>query len=127
MEQTPALPRRLGEIVESTTIELVAESYLLHDAPPLGALVRASDGTNHVYAVVGLTRTGSIDPGRRPVARGYAEETEEDIYRRHPELPQLLRTEFHALVVGFRENGQIRRFLPPRPPRLHGFVHECSP
>ncbi|MHB1132562.1 MAG: hypothetical protein ACYC4L_09270, partial [Chloroflexota bacterium] len=48
-------------------------------------------------------------------------------YRRHPELPQLLRTEFHALVVGFRENGQIRRFLPPRPPRLHGFVHECSP
>ena len=123
----PAQPaRRIGEVVEATTTQFVAESYELHDAPPLGALLRTGDGANDIYAVACHVRTGSIDPGRRPIARGRDDEDEEEIYHRHPELPQLLRTEFTALIVGFQENGQMRRYLPPRPPRLHGFVHECT-
>jgi hypothetical protein len=125
MEQTT--PRRIGEVIESSTTEFVAESYELHDAPPLGALLRASDGNTEIYAVACYARTGAIDPGRRPVARGRDDDDEAEIYRRHPELPQLLRTEFHALVVGFRAAGVFKWYLPPRPPRLHGFVYECLP
>ncbi|MCL4467006.1 MAG: hypothetical protein M1401_17590 [Chloroflexi bacterium] len=125
MEQTT--PRRIGEVIEASTTEFVAESYELHDAPPLGALLRASDGSTDIYAVACHARTGSIDPGRRPIARGRDDENEDEVYRRHPELPQLLRTEFRALVVGFRDGDVLRRHLPPRPPRLHGFIYECSP
>jgi len=121
-----ATAKKIGEVIEATTTDFLAESYELHGAPPLGALLRAGDGATDIYAVACHTRTGSIDPGRRPIARGRDDEDEEEIYRRHPELPQLLRTEFRALVVGFREAGATRYYLPPRPPRLHGFVYECS-
>lgn len=124
MDDTAQPARRIGEVIEATTTEFVAESYELHDAPPLGALLRTDD--NDIYAVACHARTGSIDPGRRPIARGRDDEDEAEIYRRHPELPQLLRTEFSALITGFLENGQLRRYLPPRPPHLHGFVHECT-
>ncbi|MHB1005206.1 MAG: hypothetical protein ACYC3S_06120 [Chloroflexota bacterium] len=118
---------KIGEIIEASTTEFVAESYELHWAPPLGALLRATDGPTEIYAVACHTRTGSIDPGRRPIARGRDDQDEDEIFRRHPELPQLLRTEFKALVVGFRDESGLRRYLPARPPRLHGFVFECHP
>lgn len=118
---------KVGEVIEASTTEFVAESYRLHEAPPFGSFVRASDGAVHIYGLVCHTRTGSLEPGRRPMARGENETDEEDIYRRHPELPELLRTEFTAAVVGFREGEAVRQYLPPRPPRLHGFVYVCSP
>ena len=40
---------------------------------------------------------------------------------------KLLRSEFGALVVGHRENDRLHHYLPPRPARLHGFIHLCSP
>jgi hypothetical protein len=126
VESSGQAAQRIGEVIESSTTEFVAESYELNGAPPLGALLRTSDGETDVYAVACHIRTGSIDPGRRPIARGRDDDDEEEIYRRHPELPQLLRTEFRALVVGFRVRGVVRYYLPPRPPRLHGFVHAST-
>ncbi|MHB1413804.1 MAG: hypothetical protein ACYC1C_01010 [Chloroflexota bacterium] len=126
MESAGQVAKKIGEVIEASSTEFVAESYELHDAPPLGALLRTGDGANEIYAVTCHTRTGSIDPGRRPIARGRDDEDEEEIYRRHPELPQLLRTEFRALVVGFKDGDSIRHYLPPRPPRLHGFVYLCG-
>lgn len=126
MEPVVQTGKKIGEVIEASTTEFVAESYELHVAPALGALLRTSDGAVEIYAVACHTRTGSIDPGRRPIARGRDDDEEEEIFRRHPELPQLLRTEFRALVVGFRENGSLHYYLPPRPPRLHGFVYECD-
>ncbi len=126
MESTVQPGKKIGEVIEASTTEFVAESYELHVSPALGALLRTSDGAVDIYAVACHTRTGSIDPGRRPIARGRDDDEEEEIYRRHPELPQLLRTEFRALVVGFREADELHYYLPPRPPRLHGFVYECG-
>lgn len=117
---------RVGEVIEASTTEFVAESYRLHEAPPFGSFVRASDGAVHIYGLVCHIRTGSLDPGRRPMARGENETDEEDIYLHHPELPELLRTEFTAVVVGFREGEEVHQYLPPRPPRLHGFVYACT-
>ena len=75
---------KIGEIIEASTTEFVAESYELHSSPPLGALLRTSDGPTEIYAVACHTRTGSIDPGRRPIARGRDDDDEDEIYRRHP-------------------------------------------
>ncbi len=30
-------------------------------------------------------------------------------------------------MVGFKEGGDIRRYLPPRPARIHAFAYQCSP
>jgi len=119
---------RIGEVIEASTTEFVAQTYVLHAAPPFGSFVRASDGEVDILAVVANARTGSVDPGRRPVARGQDEEDEADVYRRNPELQEILRTEFTAVVVGFRApDGAFRQRLPRRPPRLHAFVHACRP
>ena len=117
---------RLGEIVEASTAGFVAQCHRLGEPPPLGSLVRAGDGEVELYAVVHNASTGSIDPGRRFTALGQEEATEEDVYRSHPELAQLLRTDFEALVVGHRIDGTLRQHLPPRPARMHSFVRLAS-
>ncbi|MCL5961761.1 MAG: hypothetical protein M1358_21015 [Chloroflexi bacterium] len=123
MENSP----KIGEVVEAGTTEFIAQSYELHQAPPFGSFVRTSDGALDIYGVVHLAKTTGIDPGRRPLARGKDEESEEDIFRNNPELSELLRTEFTAATIGFRGSGAVLQYLPPRPPRIHGFVYECSP
>ena len=69
--------------------------------------------------------TASIDPGRRPIARGRDAQQEEEVFRDSPQLAQLLRSEFRALVVGHRQDGTIYHYLPPQPARVHGFVYAC--
>ncbi len=118
-------PDRLGEVVEASTDHFMVHCYELYGAPPLGALVRCG-AEGPVYGVVGEVATTSIDPGRRPIARGRDEDTEEDIYRNNPQLSRLLRTEFRALVVGHALDGETMRFLAPRPPRIHAFVYSCG-
>ena len=118
-------PHRLGEVIEASTVEFVAESYELHESPAFGSLVRVGEGDDRTYGLVYASTTASLDPGRRPVARGRDVEREDEIYRNHPQLARLLRTEFRAVVVGFREGGRIRQQIAPRPVRIHSFVWEC--
>ena len=89
------LSDRVGEVIEASTMEFVAECYELDNAPPLGSLVRVGDGIE-TYGVVHHVATESIDPGRRPIARGREESDVEDVYRKHPQLARLLRTTFRA-------------------------------
>ena len=117
--------QRIGEVVEASTGEFVAQCYRLYEAPVLGSLVRTG-GEGPVFGVVYSIETQSIDPGRRPIARGEDEETEEGVYQSNPQLSQLLRTDVHALVVGHQEGSSICHNLPPSPPRIHAFVYQCS-
>ena len=120
-------PTRVGEVVEASTVELTAQCYRLDGAPPFGSLVRATEGQREIYAVVARVSTGSLDAGRRVTPRGADEHDEAALFEHNPELAALLRTELHALVVGFRdESGGVLHRLPPHPPRLHGFVHACD-
>ena len=127
MAMTGDAARRIGEVVLAESARFTVHCYDLHGAPPLGALLRASDGHAPVYAVVAGASTVSIDTGRRPVALGEAEESEEAVYRRNPQLAQLFRTEAQALAVGFQDGDAPRHYLPPRPPRIHAFVYLCPP
>ena len=117
---------RVGEVVEASTTEFVAQCYELHQAPPFGSLVRSSGQDVEVFGVLYDATTASIDPGRRPIARGREEESEEAIYRNNPQLNQLLRTDFRALVVGHRDSTRLRQYLPPGPAKVHAFVYLCS-
>jgi hypothetical protein len=120
-------PTKIGEVIEASTGQFVAECYQLHAPPPLGSLVKTSDGEVEIYGVVCNASTESIDPGRRPIARGKEESTEEGIYRQHPQLSKLLRSTFDTLVVGHSkgEGTSPLHYLPPRPPRVHSFVYPC--
>ena len=117
---------KIGEIVESGTSQFTAQCYELHQAPPLGSLVKAGVGAVAVYAVVSQVVTASVEPGRRAIARGKDEVDETAVYRENPQLLKLLRTDFTALVVGHRQETKLHHYLPPQPARLHSFVYVCE-
>ena len=117
---------RLGEVVETSSTGFTAQAYGVDGAAPLGALVR-TNGDSPVYAVVREVFTESLDPGRRPVALGRDEPDEEAVYRNNPQLARLFRTDFKSTIVGYGDGNEIRQHLPPQPPRIHAFIHACTP
>jgi len=119
--------QRAGEVIEAGTTDFTAECYELYQLPPLGSLVKTADLPVELYGIVYHATTTSIEPGRRPIARGKDEASEEGIYRSSPQLTKLLRSEFSALVVGHKQDDRLYHYLPPKPARIHGFVYLCSP
>jgi hypothetical protein len=122
-------PRTLvGEVIEASTTEILAQAIQLDGAPPFGAFVEVTtdDGLT-VYAVVAHVQTNGIDPGARAIMRGHGDVRDDRIYLENPDLPLVLRTTFRALIVGFLSGQAIYQFLPARPPRLHYSVFTAAP
>lgn len=123
---------RIGEVIESSTTRFVAGAYELLAAPAFGALVRAQTRVEGmaVYGLVYEIRTGSKEPGGRAVVRGRTytgrELYDAEIYHEHPDLAEVLQTEFSAITVGFIAQGQIQQYLPPHPPPVHYSVYESD-
>ncbi|HJM37094.1 MAG TPA: hypothetical protein QGE92_04170 [Dehalococcoidales bacterium] len=136
---------RVGEVIEASTTEFVAQCYELYQSPPLGSLVKTiptPSGPVELYGIVYQVTTTGLDPGRRPIARGKDEIDEEAIYQASPQLEKLLRTESGALVVGHKrfnstssasaetnqheQENKLFYYLPPKPTRIHSFVYQCS-
>lgn len=115
---------KFGEVVESSVERLTGQCHVLYGAPPLGALVRAGED---IFAIVSGVSAAALDPGRRVIARGAEFASESDVYAEHPQLERLLRTDVILTVVGHREGERLFRRLPPAPPRIHAFLHVCSP
>lgn len=113
---------KIAEVIEAETGSFTAQSYELYELPPLGGLVKACD----IYGIVCFAATAGLDTGRKPVARGKDELTEEAIYQSSPQLSKLLRSAFTAAAVGYKD-GRIYQYLPPKPARLHSFVYLCQP
>ncbi|NWG22000.1 MAG: hypothetical protein HXY39_16965 [Chloroflexi bacterium] len=124
---------RIAEVIESTSTGFTAGAYELLAAPPFGALVRAQARAEGmaIYGLVYDIRTGSKEPGGRALVRGrtYAgrELYDAEIYHEHPDLAEVLQTEFSAITVGFVADGRIYQYLPPQPPPVHYSVYECVP
>ncbi len=115
---------RVGEVIEASTTNFVAQCYELYQTPPLGSLVKTGDAPA-LYGVVFNATTASMEPGRRPIARGKDEASEAEIYQSNPQLLKLLRSEFSALIVGHRQDDKVYQYLPPLPARIHSFVYQC--
>ena len=117
-----AAVQRVGEVIEASTTDFIAQCYELYQLPPLGSLVKTGD----MYGIVYHAATTSIEPGRHPIARGKDEDSEEAIYHSSPQLTKLLKSEFGALVVGHRSDDKLYHYLSPKPARIHSFVYQCS-
>lgn len=76
-----------------------------------------------VYAVLYNVITGPQDSVHKPFALGM---TRERLKLEQPHIFSLLRTELHAVIIGFREAGVIHQYLPPYAPDVHDFVYETS-
>jgi len=118
---------RIGEIIETTSSGFVAESFELNRPPALGSLVlvRLPDETA-LYGAVTYGQTAGVDPSRRAVRRSTDVVFDGAIYKQHPELEHILRTEFGVALVGFVAAGRLRHHLPARPPPLHFSVQGVS-
>lgn len=124
--------QKIAEVIETSTAQYIAQCYELYpsqEGPNLGSLVRTGD----IYGIVAGAGTTSLEPGRRPIARGRDEATEEAVYESSPQLAKLLRSEITVVVAGHRNGAavpggsSIRQYLPPQPARIHGFVYLCQP
>ena len=126
MNQTDeTIDARLGEVVEASSTEFAVHCYRLYESAPLGALVRTA-GDSPVFGVVQEIATQSIDPGRQTVAMGGDAETVQSVYESNPQLTRLYSTRFRSLMVGYREDGRIRRYLAPVPAKIHDHVLRCG-
>ncbi|WP_322490474.1 HAS-barrel domain-containing protein [Chloroflexus sp.] len=123
---------RIGEVIESSTTNFRAATYALLESPPFGALVRATtrDANVQVYGLVYDIHTGSREPGGRAIVRGRTYSGrylyDDEIYRAHPDLSEVLQTEFAALTVGYVVHGRLLQRLPPQPPPVHYSVYPCT-
>ena len=104
--------QRIGEVVETSSTGFTAQAYDVNGEATLGSLVRTA-GDDPVYAVVREVSTSSLDPGRRPVALGKDEESEEAVYRNNPQLSRLFRTDFDATIVLVPERFPLTRATTP--------------
>jgi hypothetical protein len=109
----------VGEVVESSTTELVAEARRLHGAPDFGAFVRI-ESEAQIVGVVFNARTQSLEPNRRPTAYG---KTEDELRREQPQIFELLRTQFEVFVLGYLDGDRLVHLYPAQPARIHSFVY----
>lgn len=123
---------RIGEVIESSTTRFITGTYELLQAPPFGALVRAqaqADDTA-IYGLVYEISTGSRDLGGRAIVRGRTytgrELYDAQIYQEHPDLTEVLQTEFAAITVGFVAQHRLEHYLPSHPPPVHYSVYQCA-
>lgn len=113
---------RLGEVVESSTSGYTAVSTNVFEPPEFGSFVLAGTG---VIGLVGDVTHVPADPNRRATPLGMQWE---DLVVEHPQIHDLIHTQFRALTVAHIDAaGSPRAGMPPRPPRIHDFVMECPP
>ena len=117
--------RRVGEVIEASTVEFTAQCYRLYDAPAIGSLVLCGEDAP-TYGIVCEATTQSIDPGRAAIPRGMNAATEAEVLSANPQIERLLHTKFRAIVVGYRDGQVLRRHPPLSPPRMYSFVRECD-
>lgn len=131
-------PNHIAEVIETATTEFLAQCLDPEDLsfpvmPPFGSWVKSLDeeSGNQVYAVVYHATTMPIDSIHRARALGLSLQ---DLREQQPQIFAMLKTEFRAAIVGFKQGLEARlskqmvyQYLPPRPPQIHQAVYHCEP
>lgn len=130
-------PNHIAEVIETTTTEFLAQCLEPEDLsfppmPPFGSWVCAEDeeSGNQVYGLVYYATTSPIDSVHRARALGLSLQ---DLREEQPQIFAMLKTEFRAAIVGFKQRSEAKSFsdrvyqyLPPRPPQIHQAVYRCE-
>lgn len=138
-------PDWVAEVVETATTGFLAQCLDPEELdfpvmPPFGSWVKATDeeSGNLIFAVVTHATTAPIDSVHRARALGLSLE---ELRQQQPQIFAMLRTEFHAAILGFARPldrgmtagngtanlGQCYQYLPPRPPQIHQAVYRADP
>ena len=99
MEET-----EIGEVIGSSNTEFIAESSLLHNSPPFGSFIKV-EGRETIYAVVFNAYTHSLEPNRLAIAY---HRSEQELRDEQPQIFELLKTKFEAVIIGYETEGTIR-------------------
>lgn len=123
----------IAEVVSATVSSLVAQSLPSTASggsgglskPRFGSFLRvgSADKKTAIIAVVNDVLTGPIDGVHRPSAFGLSRE---ELKAQQPQIFSLLRTDVHASIIGYIENGRAYQHLPPHPPEVHDFVYHAT-
>ncbi len=113
----------IGEVIGNSNTEFIAESTLLHQPPSFGSFVQVQ-AHETIYAVVCNAYTHSLESNRLAIAY---HRSEQELRDEQPQIFELLKTKFEAVIIGYECNGVVRYHLPPQPARLHSFVYACAP
>ena len=123
----------LGEILSSSVTALVAQCWQTEDAdglpqshkPNFGSFLRVdcNEAQFDVLAVVYNVLTGPQDSVHKPSALGLSRER---LKIEQPHIFALLRTEVHALIIGYIQGDRVFQHLPPQPPEVHDFVYQAT-
>lgn len=122
----------LAEVISSSITGVVAQCLTSSDKdgmpetekPRFGSFLKIRTATNiDVLAVVHNVITGSPDAMHQPWALGLSRE---QLREEQPHIFSLLRTEVHAVVIGYLDRGEVFQHLPPVPPEVHDFVYPAT-
>jgi len=123
----------IAEVISASITGVVAESWQGQGAdglpscarPRFGSFLRcqSQDDGISVLSVVYDVVTGPLDANHRPAA---LQMSREQLKLEQPHIFALLRTEIHALTIGYRLDDRIYQHLPPRPPEVHDFVYPLT-
>ncbi|WP_218081107.1 HAS-barrel domain-containing protein [Anthocerotibacter panamensis] len=119
-----------AEVIVTATTEFLAqcldgEALEFPRAPAFGSLVKAVDEERgqETYGVVFFTTTVPIDSVHRARALGLSPQ---QLREEQPQIFEMLKTEFRAVIVGYREGRVLYQYLPPYPPQVHEPVYACT-
>jgi len=96
----------------------------LPSKPRFGSFLKVESQGLAIYAVAYNVITGPQDSVHKPSALGL---TREELRLEQPHIFSLLKTEVHALIVGYGSETQVFQHLPPHPPDVHDFVYQAAP
>jgi hypothetical protein len=117
------LTEKIAEVIDSNTAHFTATNREDVDEPAFGSIVAVQTRGITIYGVIHFISKQSIDANRRAMQLNLSPD---ELRKEYPQLAELVRTEFKAVVIGYKDaGGKIRQTTPPYPPNLHDFVYRC--
>lgn len=113
-----------AEILKSNISSWQAQCWNWDDIPAFGSLVTATSHDQKIFGIIYDISTNPIDSIRQPVAY---QKTEDELLKEQPQIFEFLTTSFQCLAIGYQEQNTMLYTLPPKPPKMHTFVHFASP
>ncbi|MCS7225324.1 MAG: hypothetical protein NZ959_12355 [Armatimonadetes bacterium] len=116
----PLATEPIGEVIESSTRQMVFECWEGREPAPVGSLIQAVWGDFRVIGVVISVRQVSRDPLREPIAFGHLPD---ELLTQQPQLPLLLSIQGTALCLGQgKGSSPLTAQIPEKPAPLHSTV-----
>jgi hypothetical protein len=116
---------RYGRVVEASLDRFLAECFDSENVPPLGTPLVLEDGAA-IFAVVADIFSESRDAGRPIALHGAPGDDLARVRADNPNIPALLRTAFAGAIVGHRDGGALRQYLPSAPPPVQARVRRAT-